>query len=187
MATYEEGSVHGRFQPLHNGHLAYILEAKRKCKFLWIGITQYNVQKLERSPHDSHREVRFHNPFTFHERVHVITRALLDSGLDKDDFDIIPFPIDTPECLEDFLPKSIPVLTTVYDDWNRHKIELLRKSGYQVVVLWEKTNKEIDGVRVRESILRGDGMWKKDVPAATMDAVEALGIRERLMYLREQG
>ena len=42
---YEQGSVHGRFQPPHNGHLEYILAAKVQVKFLWIGIARYDIRE----------------------------------------------------------------------------------------------------------------------------------------------
>ena len=31
--------IHGRFQGLHIGHMEYLLEGKKRCDFLYIGIT----------------------------------------------------------------------------------------------------------------------------------------------------
>ena len=35
------GVIHGRFQGLHNGHMEYLLTAKKRCDFLVIGITNF--------------------------------------------------------------------------------------------------------------------------------------------------
>lgn len=184
MNRYLEGSVHGRFQPIHNGHLKYILTAKERCDFLWIGITQYNIRNLSESPQDPHRQETFHNPFTFHERVEMITNALLDNGLLLDEFDIIPFPIETPECLPDFLPAYITIFTTVYDQWNKYKIDVLRGKGYEVIVLWEESIKEFDGIMIRNLIHDGDEIWKRKVPQATIDIIDKYHIRDRIRSLK---
>lgn len=186
MNKYEQGSVHGRFQPLHNGHLKYILAAKDQCNFLWVGISQYNIQNLLESPQDPHRQERFHNPFTFYERIEIINKALLDKGLSLTEFDIIPFPIETPACLTDFLPTSIPIFTTVYDQWNNHKIDVLRKVGYEVLVMWQESVKEIDGITIRSLIYEGKETWKNVVPQATIEIIEKYHIRDRLICLKNK-
>ena len=183
MIKYRQGSVHGRFQPLHNGHLRYILGAKQYCDFLWVGITQYDIHSLLESPKDPHRQERIHNPLTYYERVEMITNALLDNDLTLTQFDIIPFPIETPDCLPDFLPTSVPVFTTIYDEWNRHKIEVLKARGYEITVLWEESVKEIDGIKIRELIRIGDESWKQNVPQATINVIERYQIRERITGL----
>jgi nicotinamide mononucleotide adenylyltransferase len=42
------GVVHGRFQPFHNGHLEYVLSAKQKCDFLYVGIAMWGSPTLTR-------------------------------------------------------------------------------------------------------------------------------------------
>lgn len=180
------GSVHGRFQPLHNGHLRYILKAKDYCDFLWIGITQYNIYNLLKSPQDPHRHESFHNPFTFFERIEMITQALLDNGLSLYKFDIIPFPIDKPNLLPDFLPITVTIFTTIYDEWNKYKIEVLKKQGYKVEILWEESVKTVDGINIRNQILNDNEIWKRNVPQATIDVVEKYHIRDRLISLKEK-
>ncbi len=178
------GSIHGRFQPLHNGHMKYILEAKKRCDFLWIGITQSNIKDLKESPNDPHRQKKFHNPFTYFERVCVIKQALLDSGISLSQFDIIPFPIDEPDILPDYVPINITVFTTIYDEWNKYKVRILEKIGYRVEVLWEKDTKAIEGINIRNQIADGNNEWKKDVPVATANFVKKYKIEERLISFR---
>lgn len=176
-------SAHGRFQPLHLGHMEYLTAAKDRCEFLWVGVTQYNIRSLSDNPVDSHRTRPEDNPLTYFERVLLITDALLDSGMARNEFGIVPFPIETPHLLPDFLSTSIPVFTTVYDDWNRHKIRVLSDAGYHVITLWERVYKQYRGTKVRQGILTGDQLWAGMVPPATVKAVQTYRLRERLAFL----
>jgi cytidyltransferase-like protein len=186
MNKYLQGSVHGRFQPLHNGHLKYILNAKERCNFLWVGITQYNIRHLAQSPQDPHRQAELNNPLTFNERLEIITSALLEKGITRDEFTIVPFPLETPDQLPDFVPKTSPVFTTICEEWNRHKIKVLEKAGYKVIVLWEDVKKEIDGINIRKMICEGDESWRKLVPQATIDVIEKYKIRDRIIKLNQK-
>ncbi len=177
------GSAHGRFQPLHNGHLEYLLRALQYCEFLWIGLTQINIREPGSSPADRHRELSVNNPLTYFERVELITRALMDEGISRADFAVIPFPIEAPQILPDFLPITIPVFTTVYDMWNEYKVQTLSRIGYEVKTLWTRETKEFEGATVRRLILEGDPAWKEMVPCATISTVEGYNIRERLQRL----
>jgi len=177
------GSAHGRFQPFHLGHLEYLLAAKSHCAFLWVGITQFDVTCLLESPADRHRQSRFNNPLTYFERSEMITDSLVDSGLTKDQFAILPFPIDRPESLPNFLPTSVPVFSTVCEPWGRHKIELLQQVGYEVIVLWERDIKLHEGMKIRRQIMVGDATWRAAVPPATARLVENWRIHERLEAL----
>lgn len=185
MNKYHESSVHGRFQPLHKGHLNYLLAAKEYCDFLWVGITQCNVNLLLESPNDPHRQERIHNPLTYFERVEMITNVLLDNRLKLDEFDIVPFPIEAPDSLQAFLPTTVPIFTTINDDWNKHKIKVLKERGYKVIILWEDRAKIFNGIRIRELIYAGDESWKQQVPPATIHIIEKYSIRDRIINLIE--
>src|SRR5437588_305320 len=96
------GSVHGRFQPLHNGHMEYILAAAAQIDFLYVGLTQPDIRRLEDTPVSSHRASRYSNPLTYFERRGLIIQALIDAGISRSKFDVIPFPIEVPAELPDF-------------------------------------------------------------------------------------
>jgi cytidyltransferase-like protein len=186
MAAFHQGSAHGRFQPLHKGHLEYLLGAKAQCDFLWIGVTQYVIEHLAKTPVDEHRSEPTNNPLTFFERSAIIRKAMTQAGVNESEFAIIPFPIETPEVLHEFLPVDIPIFTTIYDDWNRHKVKELQKYGYQVVVLWEREHKDFVGLDVREKILAGDKGWEALVPRATVELTKEYDLRSRLRRLKNQ-
>ena len=182
---FPAGSVHGRFQPFHNDHLEYTLAAKERCAFLWIGITKYDITPIEASPLARPRERPDHNPLTYFERINMITNALVEAGVQRADFGFIPFPIETPNRLPSFMPRSIPCFTTIREDWNREKIGLLQACGYEVNVLWERPEKSITGGIIRDDIFRGGGTWRSMVPPATARAVEELRLRDRLIALNK--
>ena len=177
-------SVHGRFQPFHNGHLRYVLAAKGKCEFLWIGITQINIRSLLSSNiGGEHRYDPCHNPMTYYERVLMITDALTEVGISRLEFGVIPFPIETPQNLSDFLPTNIPIFTTICEEWNREKCKLLRDKGYDVQSLWDDPKKEIQGRMIRELISEDDPGWRTMVPSATARMVDEYNIKGRLQNL----
>jgi len=129
------------------------------------------------------RERPDHNPLTYFERINIIADVLRDAGVGRDSFGFVPFPIETPNRLPSFMPTSIPCFTTIREEWNREKIEVLRAAGYEVIVLWEKPEKTITGGAIREDIVAGGSKWRDIVPPATATAVERLKLRERLISL----
>lgn len=184
LERHKIGSVHGRFQLPHLGHQEYIQAAIERCEFLWIGIARPDIQ--ENLPCDiaKHREERESNPLTYFERLCIIREMLLDLGIGQNQFNFVPFPIDQPERLRDFLDISVVCFTTIYDDWNRHKINVLKEVGYEVEVLWERNHKQYTGQIIRDSISIGTSDWEQMVPAATVNAVRNLNLRQRLIDLR---
>jgi nicotinamide mononucleotide adenylyltransferase len=113
----EQGSVHGRFQPFHNDHLQYLLAAKEQCKFLWVGITKYDITQFDANPLGSHRERPENNPLTYFERITMIREAVVEADVPIGSFGFVPFPIETPSHLPAFMPISIPCFTTICEDW----------------------------------------------------------------------
>jgi nicotinamide-nucleotide adenylyltransferase len=178
-----EASAHGRFQPFHNDHLEYVLAAQSLCDFLWIGITKYDVTSTDLNPLGAVRERPGNNPLTFFERAHIIRESLVDAGVPRGAFGFVPFPIETPQRLHSFMATWVPCYTTICEQWNRDKIDVLKAQGYDVRVLWERPTKKITGAVVRNDIIEGGSTWRSIVPAATARAVEQLDLRDRLIML----
>lgn len=124
------GSVHGRFQPFHNGHLDYVLEAFEHAEFLWVGLTQV-FQPRSGVLHQASRELAASNPLTFRERSDLVEAALLASGIPKDRFQVTPFPIEMPERLHEFVPIGCMCFTTLVSDWNDEKVRRLTTTGFR--------------------------------------------------------
>jgi nicotinamide mononucleotide adenylyltransferase len=175
-------SVHGRFQPLHLEHMEYITKAFTRTSFLYIGITQYERANLQSVPGASrHRTDVDSNPLSFFERLTLIGLALDEIGVAKDTYAVVPFPIEKPGQLGDFLPVDVPVLTTWVEEWNQTKIELLQRNGYTVEVLFNRDPKTIAGSDIRACIAKDDDSWKSLVPAATVGYLESLDLPSRLI------
>ena len=122
----EIGVVCGRFQPLHIGHIDYILGAKAQCRFLLIGITNPDPSSRNYDQASSHRATSSANPFTYYERMLMIRRTMMGMGISLDEFEIIPFPINFPERLRYYAPLDAVYFITVFDNWGYRKAELLR-------------------------------------------------------------
>lgn len=170
------GSIHGRFQPFHSGHLEYAMRAFELCDHLFIGITQHNIDALRWSALDvaRHRSEPSSNPFTYAERAQIIEAALLEEGISRDRFTITPFPIETPAEIGQYISRETLIYTTIYDDWNRSKIELLKQNGYTVKVLWERDKKAFEGRKIRDLLLAQDDQWKEFVPAGAIETIEKI-------------
>ena len=178
-----EASAHGRFQPFHNDHLEYVLAAQGLCDFLWIGITKYDVTSTDLNPLGAVRERPENNPLTYFERAQIIRGSLIEAGVSGSAFGFVPFPIEAPQRLHSFMATNVPCYTTICEQWNRDKIDVLKAQGYDVRVLWERPTKKITGAAVRNDIIEGGSAWQSMVPAATARAVEQLGLRNRLVRL----
>ena len=179
---YDIASAHGRFQPLHLGHVEYLLAAKQRCRFLYVGVTQYILSRLENTSESApHRAEPISNPMTFFERQAMIRDVLLECGVPHMEFGVVPFPIEDIAILPEFLPLEVPVLTTIYEEWNREKIARLRAAGYVVEVLYADRERVYSGMEIRRLIMTGDTRWKELVPAATIRWVERIGMGQRLL------
>lgn len=71
----------------------------------------------------------------------MIKIALLAENIPLEDFSIVPFPIDEPSRIENFLSIDEIFFLTIYDDWGRKKLRTLKEPGFKVEVLYEKNLK----------------------------------------------
>jgi len=182
---FKTGSVHGRFQPLHNGHLEYIEAALTQCDFLYVGITQYTSHKLVQVQSTSavHRGHPHNNPLTYFERTMVIDAVLGEIGVSRDRYAVVPFPIEEPHELGEFLPTAVPIFTTTYDDWNREKIRTLEQIGYEVVNLWTRPQKDVAGHEIRSLMRSGSQAWRQHVPDSAARLLDEYDVAGRLSRL----
>lgn len=184
---YDLGTIHGRFQILHNDHLKFLMAGKELCEHLIVGIT--NPDPSLNKDHDSnpHRSKPIANPLTFYERYVMIRDNLLESELNYSEFSIVPFPINVPELLKFYVPMNVVFFLSIYDDWGRQKKKYLESQRLKVHVLWDVPleKKGLSGSDIRESMLKGEP-WKQFVPSATTKLVQEWGIIKRLKDLNSE-
>ena len=177
----DEGCIHGRFQPFHNEHLDYALEAFERCIFLWIGLTE-SFQEEHGMEGPAHRLTPTANPLSYHERQFMITRTLVCEGIEPERFAFVPFPVRTPELLRQFLALPTTCFLTINDDWNRQKRQLLQSAGYPVEVLYERP-KGIEAADIRALLIAGNDFWRELVPTSVASYLDEIDLATRLRAL----
>jgi len=160
------GIACGRFQIFHNEHLAYVMAAKEKCDYLIVGITASDPTVSPVEAEDTKRTEAVANPCTYYERFKMIEAVLLEQGLERGEFDVVPYPIGRPELIKYYVPEDATHYVTILDAWGHAKNKRLYDLGLNVEVLWDDKPKGISSTMIREKIAKGES-WEEYVPAAT--------------------
>jgi nicotinamide-nucleotide adenylyltransferase len=176
--------VHGRFQPFHNEHLAYLRWAHSYGTHLFIGVTNFDRTTIQKESTSNHRHTAFANPFTYWERAAMIQDTLLEAGVDPTQFTIVALPIHTPEKWSEFVPtdpnESIHLLR-VFSEWEQEKANRLQSVGYQVITE-VGSPKLISASTIREAILF-DKNYSDLVPPAVAAWLKRMNAKSRLENL----
>lgn len=176
------GAVMGRFQGLHLGHMEYLLAGAERCEHLLVGVTHFDP--WEHAPDDLQGLERMRgssNPFTYYERMAMLRDSLLEAGLSRDRFDVVPFPIERPERICQFIPAEAVCYVTIYDQWGEHKRQVLSEQGFDTRVLWVRDDSQriTSGTEVRRLISEGQP-WEHLVPPAAARYLVRYHLTDRL-------
>lgn len=179
------GVVHGRFQILHYGHMEYILEAMNRCDHLIIGVCNPEIELTKYNKVCPHRSKISANPLTYFERMECIKGALIEAGVSRDKFDIVPFPINFPNRIENYAPKKAKYYMTIFEPWGEEKLKTLSvKLGLDVEVIQRGTfeDKKCNSTEIRGKIYRGED-WKKYVPNYVYHYIKSNKLDNRIKQL----
>ena len=170
------GVIHGRFQGLHLGHMEYLLAGAQRCEHLLVGVTNFDPAQAPAGLAAAHRAAA-DNPFTYYDRMVMLRDSLTEAGLDRGRFDIIPFPVEYPQRIANFAPPEAVYYMTIYDQWGRHKYQVLRDLGLQVEVLWVRDDSQrlTSGTEVRRLMAAGEP-WAHLVPPAVYRYITGRGL-----------
>lgn len=174
MALPRFGMVHGRFQPIHNDHLEYILEADACCSSLVVGITGADSSQIKFEASEPERSDPARNPFPYHLRARMIRDSLVEAGLPPSDLLIMPFPVHDPLLWSAYVPPNVVHYLRVFSPWGEAKVQRLRAAGHQVVDLADGRPKGISATEVRRRWHRG-GDWRSLIPAAAAAILQEYG------------
>lgn len=110
----------------------------------------------------------------------------MGDGYSRDDFHIVPFPINFPQLLRFYLPEDCIHFLTIFDEWGKKKEQQLKNFGLTVQVLTDKdvSEKSVSATEVRERILK-DRNWKELVPPSTHRLIESFKLKDRIRKLKE--
>ena len=183
---YDVGTIHGRFQILHNDHMKFLFAGKKLCKHLIVGITNPDPSLTKDHDSNPHRSQPIANPLTYYERYVMIKETLLEKGLAFSEFSIVPFPINVPKLLKYYVPMDVVFFLSIYDDWGRQKKKYLESLGLKVHVLWEVPleKKGLNGSDIRESMIKGEP-WEHFLPSVVVKLVKKWNIINRINQLSE--
>ena len=163
MTRVQRGMIHGRFQPFHLGHLAYLRGAAERCDDVFVGITNPDPTRIRPEPSDPLRHLPESNPWSYVERLLMVKAAAADLDLDLARVHVIPFPVNEPALWPAYVPDGVTQYLRLFSEWGGTKLERLRDAGYEVVVLDEGAEKAVSGAEVRQALREG-GEWEPLVP-----------------------
>jgi len=163
--------AHGRFQPFHNGHLEYCLEAGARCERLVVGLTNPGPSRIAAEPDDPGRSEPDSNPFPYHVRARMVQLAVFEAGIDPCALQIVPFPIHHKDLWRWYVPPSAVQFLRIQSAWDGRKAERFSAAGYPVVDLAAGRSKNVSGTQVRER-WRDGGDWRSLVPPAVARIME---------------
>jgi len=180
------GVIHGRFQPLHIGHREYLLAGKERCDYLLIGITNADPSQTRYSPACPHRSSDSANPLTYWERLDIIVGSMLEAGVKRNEFYVVPFPINYPERIFHYTPQNAKYFMTIYDEWGYEKKKILEKLGCSIDVMWTKAidDKVTSGCEIRR-LIADNKPWKHLVPEFTYNYIINNKLHLRIKRLLE--
>jgi len=187
------GAAQGRFHMIHWGHMEYLLECKKKCEFLYIGVSDTDPENAYfhgRYEDDGTNDVFrcLNEPsiytFTYFERARMISEAMLGEGVSSDEFMVVPFPVHKPQQIKYFVPQEAIVYITVYDAWGEGKPKLFGDLGYETELLWRRTMDErfTTATEVRRRMAAGEDFGDL-VPEGVQKVINEYNLAEKLKDL----
>ena len=115
------------------------------------------------------------------EYAAVMYDLLRINGVAREEFDIVPFPVNCPELLFNYVPREARFYMTLYDQWSLEKKAMLEGLGCDVEVMWQRTDAErlTSGTEVRD-LIRAGKPWQHLVPPFVYEYMTSRGIDRRL-------
>lgn len=127
---------------------------------------------------------RIRNPLTYYERFELIHDALIDFGVKRAEFEIVPFPIERLDYLPEYIPADAVHFISLCDTDEEAEAQLLLEMGMQVEVMWRKSPEEkgISGTDVR-TLIALDEEWEEYVPKTVREYIRRKQIDQRIKEL----
>jgi nicotinamide-nucleotide adenylyltransferase len=177
------GCVTGRFQPVHEQHLALFEIALAQCAHLVVAVTNPDSGMWRQDRASPHRHMASANPFTYFERIRLLEAATRGRGW-ADRTTIVPFDLTRPEFWPEYVPLSARQYVRAFSDWEREKARWLETRGYVVTLIEGNPSARLSASDIRAVMRRDDGCWDALVPAPTRgllaEMLDSVPMRERV-------
>ena len=168
----QKAIVHGRFQPPHNGHIRYILEALSRTDHLTIGICTPDICTEEYSKQTGYPCTKELNPYTHTQRSEMISITLDNENISKDRYSIVPFPSDYKD-VKKLISKDTVFFISHTSTNDSTKKDFIESLGYNCEIIMQvKNNRNESGQKIRDSIANKDDTWKTLVPKAVVEYLD---------------
>ncbi len=157
---HELGFIHGRFQPLHLDHEAYLLEGFRRARSLVIGITNPDPGRSPASVADPLRSRPEANPFSYYQRLLMLEAALDARRIERGRWRTVPFPVLEPELWPHYVPNEAVFFLSIYDARGEEKQKMFESCGRNPEVIRRASpdEKGLSATEVRRRMRTG-GNW----------------------------
>ncbi|NMO89359.1 adenylyltransferase/cytidyltransferase family protein [Actinomycetospora sp. TBRC 11914] len=164
-------AVTGRFQPVHGQHLELFAHALRHHDELVVAVTNPDTGARREEATSAHRHTDAANPFTYFERLRLLTAALTGAGM-ADRAVVVPFDLTRPHLWPEYVPRHARHYVRAYSPWEKDKAARLEAGGYAVTVLDGDPAAKLDAAAIRAGF--DDGSWVTMVPTTTVPVLRAL-------------
>lgn len=164
-------AVTGRFQPVHDQHLELFAYALERHDALVVAVTNPDRGARRREVTSDHRHTDAANPFTYYERVRLLTAALQGAGL-ADRAVVVPFDLTRPQVWPDYVPPHAVHYVRAYSAWEKDKAAQLAAGGYAVTVVDGDPTTKLDATDIRAAF--DDGSWVGLVPPSIVPLLREL-------------
>jgi len=160
----------GRFQPFHYGHLYAIEKILEQAEELIIVV---GSAQMSHEPD---------NPFTAGERIEMIQAALIDAGIPRERYMLIPI-ADAPShrTWVSYVESQTPRFDVVYSNQSLTR-RLLIEAGYEVRSITLYKRGKFKATEIRRLILKGED-WSMLVPSSVFKIVKEIDGEARIMDL----
>lgn len=162
----DKGVVQSRFQIINLKHIEYILAAKMRCDTLYIGIIDPDDLYVAEGIGDQFT-MDDDDLLTYLERYEMIHDALLEFGVRREEFEIVPFPLGRPDYLKRYVPAEAKYFMSISDESDEEIKRILMEMKLDIEVMWRRTEeKNITSREIRRRIVLGEE-WEQLVPKST--------------------
>lgn len=180
------GYTHGRYQPLHNGHLHIMINILNEYNLLYIGIAnpllkwpcllkKENPEIYSKELFQSIKKARdpINNPFTYLERYKMIEDSLIKEGIDHSRFKILPhFGFYDLKHWDQFIPQpsEARIILAQKDYHHYEKIKKYKKMGWSID--YKSLLEGVSGELFDQNFPNGN--WQELVPKGSVKHINRL-------------